>query len=182
MSRLSGVVTPSFAAVLKRLQADHARPGGSLEEGADDQRNPEQRFHDAVEAAVNGGFQPGGELQPARGTTSVVTVAHIADVAALAGVSLPEGEDFVLPGSGKAVSDAGVRISISQAVQQMVDRNSFLQVLGNEGLWSIPQAGDFAAVSGPSWRGRRFLRAGHGHSGSYVRCSPCAVVGFRWWH
>lgn len=133
MSRLSGVVTPSFAAVLKRLQADHARPGGLLEEGADDQRNPEQRFHDAMEAAVNGGFQPGGDLQPARGTTSVVTVAHIADVAALAGVSLPDGKDFVLPGSGKAVSDAGVRISISQAVQQMVDRNSFLQVLGNEG-------------------------------------------------
>lgn len=133
MSRLSGVITPSFAAVLKRLQADHARPGGLLEEGAEDQRNPEQRFHDAVEAAVNGGFQPGGELQPARGTTSVVTVAHIADVAALAGVSLPDEQEFALPGSGKAVSDAGVRISISQAVQQMVDRNSFLQVLGNEG-------------------------------------------------
>lgn len=133
MSRLTGVITPSFAAVLKRLQSDHARPGGLLEEGADDQRNPGQRFHDAVEAAVNGGFQPGGTLQPARGTTSVVTVAHIADVATLVGVTLPEGKEFVLPGSGKAVSDAGVRMSISQAVQQMVAKNSFLQVLGDEG-------------------------------------------------
>lgn len=133
MSRLSGVITPSFAAVLKRLQADYACPGGLLAEGADDSRNPEQRFHDALEAAVNGGFRPGGELRPARGTTSVVTVAHIADVAALAGVSLPDGMEFVLPGSGKAVSDAGVRISISQAVQQLVNRNSFLQILGDEG-------------------------------------------------
>lgn len=169
MSSLSGHITPSLAAVLKRLQADHARPGGLLEEGAEDDRSPEQRFHDAVEAAVNAGFRPGGELKPARGTTSIVTVAHIADVAALTDSmsmaarkgnreinreaqeltsnaiqqsrgdkggskgSLCDGIDFTLPGSGKAVTDTGIRMSVSEAVQAAVAKNSFLQVLGDEG-------------------------------------------------
>lgn len=133
MSRLSGVLTPRFAAMLKRLQADHARPGGLLEEGAKDERNPEQRFHDALEAAVAGGYGKGAELKPVRGTTSIVTVAHISDIAKIAGVELSEGEQFTLPGTGKAVSDAGVRLSVAEAIEQVVAGNSFLQVLGDKG-------------------------------------------------
>lgn len=133
MSRLTGVLTPHFAAMLKRLQADYARPGGLLEEGAQDERNPEQRFHDALEAAVAGGYGKGADLKPVRGTTSIVTVAHISDVAKIAGVELKDGDTFSLPGTGKAVSDTGIRLSIAETIEKVVAGNSFLQVLGNKG-------------------------------------------------
>lgn len=38
MSRISGRLTPHLAALIKRLAADHGRPGGLLAEGADDGR------------------------------------------------------------------------------------------------------------------------------------------------
>ena len=133
MSRLSGLVTPHLAAMLKRLFADHGRPGGLLPEGADDERSPGQRFHDALEAAVAKGFRPGAELQPARGTTSVVTVAHIADVAAMVGLELPEGKEFRLPGVQEVIGDTGVRLSVRDAFSRLIGRNSFLQILGDEG-------------------------------------------------
>nr|WP_240393964.1 HNH endonuclease signature motif containing protein [Corynebacterium lactis] len=133
MSALTGPVTPRLAAVLRRLQADHARPGGLLEEGAQDVRSPEQRFHDALEAAVHAGFSPGGELKPARGTTTLVTVAHIADVAALVGASPEWTKQFAVPGTGQTVTDTGTRLSLSEVVGDAIAKNSFLQVLGDEG-------------------------------------------------
>lgn len=61
MSRISGQLTPHLAALLKRLAADHARPGGLLPEGeaADDRRATGQRLHDALEAALAAGYGPG---------------------------------------------------------------------------------------------------------------------------
>ena len=133
MSRLTGLITPHFAAMLKRLQADYGRPGGLLEEGAKDERAPEQRFHDALEAAVDAGFGIGATLKPVRGTTSVVTVAHISDIAKIAGVKLQGTDGWKLPGMGKAISDGGVRMSIAEAIEKVAAGNSFLQVLGDKG-------------------------------------------------
>lgn len=59
MSKISGRLTPHLAALIKRLAADHARPGGLLDEGADDRRAPDQRLHDALEAALAAGFGKG---------------------------------------------------------------------------------------------------------------------------
>ncbi len=59
MSRISGRLTPHLAALIKRLAADHARPGGLLDEGADDRRAPDQRLHDVLEAALAAGFGKG---------------------------------------------------------------------------------------------------------------------------
>lgn len=56
MSRLSGHVTPEFAAILRRLFADYAAPGSLLPDGADDDRTADQRRHDAVEAAIAAGY------------------------------------------------------------------------------------------------------------------------------
>ena len=56
MSRLSGHVTPEFAAILRRLFADYATPGSLLPDGADDDRTADQRRHDAVEAAIAAGY------------------------------------------------------------------------------------------------------------------------------
>lgn len=133
MSRLTGLLTPHLAAMLKRLQADYGRPGALLEEGAKDERTPEQRFHDALEAAVDGGFGKGAPLKPVRGTTSIVTVAHISDIAKIVGVKLQGVDGWKLPGTGKAVSDSGVRMSIAEAIEKAVAGNSFLQVLGDKG-------------------------------------------------
>src|SRR5699024_5161104 len=52
MSRITGRLTPHLAALIKRLAADHAGPGDLLAEGAEDPRNPDQRLHDALEAAL----------------------------------------------------------------------------------------------------------------------------------
>ncbi|MFD5869284.1 DUF222 domain-containing protein [Corynebacterium sp. NPDC060344] len=59
MSKISGWLTPHLAAILKRLAADHGRPGGLLDEGARDERSPGQRMHDALEAALAAGFGKG---------------------------------------------------------------------------------------------------------------------------
>lgn len=59
MSRISGRLTPHLAALIKRLAADHAGPGALLAEGAEDPRNPSQRLHDALEAALAAGFGRG---------------------------------------------------------------------------------------------------------------------------
>ncbi|MEL4152182.1 HNH endonuclease [Corynebacterium bovis] len=56
MSSLRGLVTPRCAAALAKLFADHAGTGDLLEEGEKDLRSAEQRRHDALEAAVHGGF------------------------------------------------------------------------------------------------------------------------------
>ena len=61
MRRLSGWVTPEFAAMIQRLWADHARPGSLLPEGtppAADFRSASQRRHDALLAAVGAGYRP----------------------------------------------------------------------------------------------------------------------------
>lgn len=59
MSRISGRLTPHLAALIKRLAADHGRPGGLLAEGADDGRTAGQRLHDALEAALAAGYGKG---------------------------------------------------------------------------------------------------------------------------
>lgn len=59
MSRISGRLTPHLAALIKRLAADHGRPGGLLAEGADDGRTVGQRLHDALEAALAAGYGKG---------------------------------------------------------------------------------------------------------------------------
>src|SRR5699024_4157046 len=59
MSRITGRLTPHLAALIKRLAADHAGPGDLLAEGAEDPRNPDQRLHDALEAALAAGFGRG---------------------------------------------------------------------------------------------------------------------------
>ncbi|HHU45004.1 MAG TPA: DUF222 domain-containing protein [Actinomycetales bacterium] len=59
MSRITGRLTPHLAALIKRLAADHAGPGDLLAEGAEDPRNPNQRLHDALEAALAAGFGRG---------------------------------------------------------------------------------------------------------------------------
>lgn len=73
MSSIRGKVTPRFAAALQRLFADHAKAGdladrmcsapsdngedaGAPFDPVTDPRSPEQRRHDALEAAVFGGF------------------------------------------------------------------------------------------------------------------------------
>ncbi|MFD5867597.1 DUF222 domain-containing protein [Corynebacterium sp. NPDC060344] len=56
MSRISGHITPEFAAILRRLFADHAGPGGLLPDGAEETRSADQRRHDAAEAAVAAGY------------------------------------------------------------------------------------------------------------------------------
>lgn len=62
MSRISGHVTPEFAAILRRLFADYAAPGSLLPKGARDDRSADQRRHDAMEAAVAAGFgAPGSD-------------------------------------------------------------------------------------------------------------------------
>ncbi|MFD5867265.1 DUF222 domain-containing protein [Corynebacterium sp. NPDC060344] len=61
MSKISGQLTPHLAAILKRLAADHGRPGGLLPggEAAGDERSASQRLHDALEAALAAGYGPG---------------------------------------------------------------------------------------------------------------------------
>ena len=63
MSRISGRLTPHLAALVKRLSADHAGPGDLLADGVVDDRDPAQRLHDAVEAALAAGF--GRDVGPA---------------------------------------------------------------------------------------------------------------------
>lgn len=218
MSRISGRLTPHLAALVKRLAADHAGPGDLLADGVVDDRDPAQRLHDAVEAALAAGFgrgvgpagdgwgpgepdpdidavpepepepepEPGpnagvdsgaaaepdseleperdagcdvggdgvvgsvplvdpdfgagvdtyfadhppgtkgrprsgdrshrrGRLQPARGTTSVVVVATLEQVASM---------------TGMASTDTNVQMSVRAAIEQCDARNLFFQVLG----------------------------------------------------
>lgn len=61
MSKIYGHLTPHLAALFKRLAADHGRPGGLLDDAADDPRTPSQRLHDAVEAALAAGFGRGAD-------------------------------------------------------------------------------------------------------------------------
>ena len=61
MSKIYGHLTPHLAALVKRLAADHGRPGGLLDDAADDPRTPSQRLHDAVEAALAAGFGRGAD-------------------------------------------------------------------------------------------------------------------------
>ncbi|MBV7296016.1 HNH endonuclease [Corynebacterium sp. TAE3-ERU12] len=125
MSYLEGHVTPHLGAMLRRLWADHARPGSLMElaDGDTDPRTPEQRRHDALEAALHAGYgscrtdkdiaataaqtdfvpidedstepmstepqphlRPVQRLRPARGTTSIVAVTTIAELAKCSGV------------------------------------------------------------------------------------------------
>ncbi len=61
MSKIYGHLTPHLAALFKRLAADHGRPGGLLDDAADDLRTPSQRLHDAVESALAAGFGRGAD-------------------------------------------------------------------------------------------------------------------------
>jgi hypothetical protein len=122
MTSIRGQVTPEFAAVLQRLMADHATPGsltGSAE-GAEgvDVRSSGQRRHDALFAAVCAGYGRGRELAPGRGTTTIVAAVTLEQLVA---------------GSGSAVTDAGVRVPVSDLVETCDGRDLFLQVMDFHG-------------------------------------------------
>lgn len=120
MCALRGTITPQFAAVLRGLAADHARPGGMLpgELVEGDRRTPAQRLHDAVLAAVEGGYRRGGPLRPGRGTTTVVAVMTVAELAARAGVAL---------------TDVGTTMSVTEAMERADFRDLHIGVLDLEG-------------------------------------------------
>lgn len=61
MSKLTGQLTPHLAALIKRLAADHGKPGDLLDDAANDNRCPGQRLHDALEAALAAGFGRGAD-------------------------------------------------------------------------------------------------------------------------
>ena len=52
MSRLSGLVTPELAAMLRRVLCDLGNSGDLLPDTAVDRRTPGQRYHDALSAAL----------------------------------------------------------------------------------------------------------------------------------
>ncbi|MFD6729264.1 hypothetical protein ACFWB5_11750 [Corynebacterium xerosis] len=213
-AELTAAADAHLAALVKRLAADHAGPGDLLADGVVADRDPAQRLHDAVEAALAAGFgrgvgpagdgwgpgepdpdidavpepepEPGpnagvdsgaaaepdseleperdagcavggdgvvgsvplvdpdfaagadtyladhspgtkgrprsgdrshrrGRLQPARGTTSVVVVATLEQVASM---------------TGMASTDTNVQMSVRAAIEQCDAGNLFFQVLG----------------------------------------------------
>ncbi len=67
MSKLTGQLTPHLAALIKRLAADHGKPGDLLDDAANDNRCPGQRLHDALEAALAAGFGRGADPNGAAG-------------------------------------------------------------------------------------------------------------------
>ncbi|MEL4153169.1 HNH endonuclease [Corynebacterium bovis] len=58
MSRLSGLVTPELAAMLRRVLCDLGNSGDLLPETAVDRRTPGQRYHDALAAALASSYSP----------------------------------------------------------------------------------------------------------------------------
>lgn len=136
MSPISGDLTPELASMLQRLMADHANPGdltasaddvdnasprerGTVRDPAEtDGRNPAQRRHDALFAAVAAGYGRGKELTPGRGTTTIVAAVTLEQLAAR---------------TGTAVTDAGVRMTVDQLVETCDARDLFLQVMDFHG-------------------------------------------------
>lgn len=118
------------------------------------------------------GFCPKGDLKPARGATTLVTVAHIADVAALTGVSLKPGVEFTLP--RRRQSRHRYRDSNESQRGHPRDRrkNSFLQVPGDcrsdSVLRPLPAARQPLPV--PSTDGRRRRSSAPGSSTPAAMC------------
>ncbi|WP_313006186.1 DUF222 domain-containing protein [Corynebacterium variabile] len=133
MSPISGDLTPELASILQRLMADHANPGdltadadaadagerGTVQDPAEaESRNPAQRRHDALFAAIAAGYGRGKELAPGRGTTTIVAAVTLEQLAAR---------------TGTAVTDAGVRMPVDRLVETCDARDLFLQVMDFHG-------------------------------------------------
>ncbi|MGP5590333.1 DUF222 domain-containing protein [Corynebacterium variabile] len=83
-----------------------------------DSRNPAQRRHDALFAAIAAGYGRGKELAPGRGTTTIVAAVTLEQLAAR---------------TGTAVTDTGVRMPVDQLVETCDARDLFLQVMDFHG-------------------------------------------------
>lgn len=161
MSHIRGKITPRFAAGLQRLFADHSKAGdladrmlgetgsdsdggGSGFDASTDPRSPEQRRHDALEAALFAGFcrEPGDHaeeymsdgatsdhstatpavnsngLVPRRGSTTLVAVTSLEEL---------------LQGKGDAFTDGGIHCSLESLIEGVDCRDLYLQILDFEG-------------------------------------------------
>lgn len=83
-----------------------------------DSRNPAQRRHDALFAAIAAGYGRGKELAPGRGTTTIIAAVTLEQLAAR---------------TGTAVTDTGVRMTVDQLVETCDARDLFLQVMDFHG-------------------------------------------------
>lgn len=189
MSPISGDLTPELASILQRLMADHANPGdltadadaadagerGTVQDPAEaESRNPAQRRHDALFAAIAAGYGRGKELAPGRGTTTIVAAVTLEQLAAR---------------TGTAVTDAGVRMPVDRLVETCDARDLFLQVMDFHGrslflgrsrrLGSVDQ---YLALVGEEGASSALIhgngRPSHRRKGVPTRC--CGSLRNRW--
>lgn len=141
MSSFRGLATPEFAAGLQRLFADYAKPGdlqGGAAEGDGpeassagdplaDERTPEQRRHDALEACLFAGFarkdssakdRASQPLRPRRGTTTIAATARLEDV---------------LTQRGKAITDTGTHLDVEGLIARTDCTDFYVQLLDLRG-------------------------------------------------
>lgn len=136
MTPIRGLLTPELSAKMHRLMADHAGTGGIGHDdktgengdpgnnGGDDgtssadDRSPEQRRHDVLEALVDSGYGPGKVLSTGRGTTTIVAVMSI---------------DQIASRKGAALSDVGVHIPAATLLNKPENLQAYLQILDLEG-------------------------------------------------
>lgn len=132
MTPIRGLLTPALSAKLHRLMADHAGTGGTrgtestestgragrTTDTEEDTRSPEQRRHDVLDALLDSGYGPGKALATGRGTTTIVAVMSI---------------DQIASRSGTVLTDAGVHIPASSLLTHPENLDTYLQVLDFEG-------------------------------------------------
>lgn len=169
MSSIRGKVTPRFAAALQRLFADHAKAGDLADrmghksssdsedanaafDSLSDPRSPEQRRHDALEAAVFGGFnrlsprkatggssgaddrssQLGEEGTPADSIPALKTDGLLTRRGSTTIVAVTTLQEL-LQGHGDAFTDGGIHCSLESLIGGTECNDLYLQILDLEG-------------------------------------------------
>lgn len=116
MTPVRGLLEPRAAALLNRVFHDYAGPGDLLEEKADDDRSPDQRRHDALEAALRSAVDH--ELKPSRpGCAAVVATLTLQDLCEFNGV---------------AVTDVGTTLPLDELLKMGAEKHWYLAILDHK--------------------------------------------------
>ncbi|WIM69091.1 DUF222 domain-containing protein [Corynebacterium breve] len=165
MSRIGGELTPELDALLRRLFIDYAGPGDLLEEGADDQRTPGQRQHDALVHALKFALNEKGPLKPTRGCASVVVSMTL---------------DQLCAGTGVAMTDVGTLITIDELISLGAAQFSYLALLDNSGdLLHLCRTSRSADVS--MYIGMVASQGGDQTPGSNLPAAMCEIHHIKAW-